>query len=306
VPQFFIPPLGATNTIVYQPAILGVADVSFSSAKYNVAEQRRVVILATVDDSAIALEWDSAQRIDLDPAMLERSARAGAGFAELPKPAGSAKSYAAWGKSFQKWVTTNEQTDILQSPALKLTANAGESERDFRIRLQLTSREGRDAKIETLRGKYATKMASLQERVRRAEQAVQREQAQATQAKMDTVISVGSAILGAVFGRGKISAGTLSKVGTAARGAGRAAQQSGDVTRANESVQALQQQYADLEAQLQGEIDTLGAGYDAQTEALVRTPLKAKSGDVHVQLVALAWVPFTTDAAGMRREAWRA
>ena len=86
---------------------------------------------------------------------------------------------------------------------------------------------------------------------------------------------------------------------------GRATQQSGDVTRAAESVSALQTQYSDLEAQLQGEIDALGASFDAQQETLDRTPIKAKSGDVRVQLVALAWVPYARDAAGIATAAWR-
>lgn len=305
VPQFFIPPASATASLSYHPSVLGVADVSFASAKYGITEQRRVVLLASMDDGAITLEWENAERIELDPSVLERGARDGAAFGALPRAASVAKNYAAWSKAFQKWLVTNEQVELLQSPTLKLTSNAGESERDFRIRLQQKSREGRDAKVETLRGKYATKLTSIQERIRRAEQAVQREQAQATQAKLDTAISVGGAIIGAIFGRGKIGAGTVSKIGTAARGAGRATQQSGDVARANESMQALQQQYADLEAQLQGDIDALGASYDAQVEELVRIPLKLKSGDVHVQLVALAWVPFAKDATGMSTAAWR-
>lgn len=132
-----------------------------------------------------------------------------------------------------------------------------------------------------------------------------REQAQAGQAKVDTIISVGSAILGAVFGRGKISATTVGKVGTAMRGAGRAVQQSGDVARAAESVGALEAQYRDLETQLQTDIDALGASYDAQQESLDRTPMKAKTGDVRVQLVALAWLPYAKDASGVVTAAWR-
>ncbi len=305
VPQFFIPPRGQVTALSYHPAVVAVADVSFASVKYGVTEQRRVVLLGSMDDGPITLEWDAAERVELDASVLERGPRDGAVFGALPKAAASAKSYAAWSKAFQKWIVTNEQVELWQSAALKLTSNAGESERDFRIRLQLQAREGRDAKVETLRSKYATKLAALQERVRRAEQAVAREQSQASQAKVDTVISVGSAILGAVFGRGKIGAGTVGKVGTAARGMGRAAQQRSDVTRANESVQALQQLYADLEAQLQQEIDALGASYDAQSESLERVSIKARSGDVHVQLVALAWVPYTKDASGMTTAAWR-
>lgn len=305
VPQYFLPVQSNGGPITYHPAVLGVADVSFASAKYGVTEQRRVALLATMDDGPITLEWDNAERIDLDPSALERGPTNGAAYGALPKAATNAKSYPAWSKAFQKWIVTNEAVSLLRSAAFKQTSNPGESERDFRIRLQLMAREARDSQIETLRGKYATKLASLQERLRRAEQAVQREQAQASQAKMDTAISVGGAILGAIFGRGKISAGAISKVGTAARGAGRAAQQQGDVTRANESVQALQTQYADLEAALQQDIDALGATYDAQQDALEAIPIKAKSGDVHIQLVALVWVPFHRDAAGMATAAWR-
>ena len=109
-------------------------------------------------------------------------------------------------------MVTNEQVELWRSAALKCTSNAGESERDFRIRLQLQAREGRDAKVETLRAKYTTKLSSLQERIRRAEQAVAREQSQASQARVDTAISFGGAILGAVFGRGKVGVGTVSKL----------------------------------------------------------------------------------------------
>ena len=108
---------------------------------------------------------------------------------------------------------------------------------------------------------------------------------------MNTMISVGSAVLGALFGRGKISAGTISKVGTAARGAGRAVQQSGDVARAGETVEALNAQYQELETALQGEIDTLGASFDSQSEQLEEIVINAKTGDVVVPLVALAWNP---------------
>ncbi len=305
VPQYFLPVQSNGGPISYHPAVLGVADVSFASAKYGVTEQRRVALLATMDDGPITLEWDNADRIDLDPSALQRGPSNGTAYGALPKAATNAKSYPAWSKAFQKWIVTNESVSLLRSAAFKQTSNPGESERDFRIRLQLMAREARDNQIETLRGKYATKLASLQERLRRAEQAVQREQAQASQAKMDTAISVGGAILGAIFGRGKISAGAIGKVGTAARGAGRAAQQQGDVTRANESVQALQAQYADLEAALQLDIDALGATYDAQQDALEAIPIKVKSGDVHVQLVALVWVPFHRDATGMATAAWR-
>jgi Skp family chaperone for outer membrane proteins len=306
VAQYYLPPAkGHAGPLVYNPVVLGLADVSFANAKLGVTEQRRVALLAPVDDGPIALEWDSAESVELEPSLLEQSARDGATFGALPAAASKAKNYAVWAKTLQKWVVTNEQVSLFKSAAFKATSNPGESEAQFRIRLQLLAHEARDAKIEQLRGKYATKLTAMQDKLRRAEQAMQREQAQASQAKMDTAISVGGAILGAIFGRGKVGVGTLGKVATATRGAGRAAQQAGDVTRAQESLDAVQQQYADLEAKLQAEVDALGAAYDAQQEALEEVVVKAKSGDVQIQLCALLWVPYTKDQQGMVTAAWR-
>jgi hypothetical protein len=303
VPQFYLPS-DSDGTLVYNPVVLGLADVSFTNAKLGVAETRRVTLAASIDDGPIALEWDSAERMELDPSLLEQRPRDGAAFGALPPVAAKAKNYGVWSKALQKWVVTNETITLYKSAAFKTTSQPGESEAQFRIRLQVMAHEARDAKIEVLRGKYAAKLTAAQDRLRRAEQAVQRESAQASQAKMDTALSVGGAILGAIFGRGKVGVGTLGKVATATRGAGRAMQQSGDVARAQETLAAEQQKYAELEAKLQAEVDTLGAAYDAQQEELEAVVVRAKSTDVQVQLCALLWMPYTKDANGMVGKAW--
>jgi hypothetical protein len=289
--QCYLPPRDAgDDAVTYWPRVLGVADVTFASAKYGVTEQRRIALLAPLDDGPIPLEWDAAQRLTVDPAALPRTPRPGARFAPLPRAAATPKSYPAWAKSLQQWIMANEQVTLFRSAALKQVSAPGESERDFRIRLQVLAHEARDAKTAALRDRYASRFTTLGERIRRAEQAVQREAAQAAQAKRDTLISVGTAVLGAFFGRGKVGARTIGKVSTAARGAGRAAQQHGDVARAEESVEALRAQYAELERKVQDEVDQIGASYDALKDPLETIPITARSSDVRVQFVALAWV----------------
>jgi hypothetical protein len=289
VPQFFLPDDGESHE--YEPMILGVADVSYASARYGVAEQRRVALVAALSDGPIALDWKEAERVDaLDPAMLEISPRDNATFADVPRTASTPKNYPVWSKQLQQWVVAYEPVTLFSSAAMRLTSASGESERDFRIRLQVAGRELRDARVDKLRAKYATRLSTLREKLRKAEQAVERETAQAKQAGVDTVISVGSAVLGAIFGRGKVGVGSIGKVGTAARGVGRAAQQRGDVSRAAETVQTLRDQHAALEQELEQEIAAIGESYDAQSDVLDTVTIKAKSSDVRVQLVALLWV----------------
>jgi hypothetical protein len=155
-----------------------------------------------------------------------------------------------------------------------------------------------------LRKRYAAKTQTLEDRLRRAQQAVEREAGQAQQAKVQTAVSLGTTVLGALLGRKKLGMGTLGRATTAARGAGRAAQQSQDVARAQENVEAVSQQLADLEAELQNEIDALQAATDPLSETLETVSLRPKKADISVRRVALVWVPVLRTESGSTTPAW--
>jgi hypothetical protein len=207
------------------------------------------------------------------------------------------KNYANWSRDFTVWAQNSRKLELYFSRALNLCSGAGESERDFRVRLQHSARELRDETVEKLRQKYAPRIALLQERLRRAEASKQRETEQATRAKFDTVLSVGSTLLGAFLGRKAVSVGTLGKAATAMRSAGRAVGQAGDVGRAEETVEAVQQQLRALETELQTEVDTITRAADPANETLETIELRATK--VNVRLVALVWLPFARDAIGV-------
>src|SRR6185436_17873302 len=97
----------------------------------------------------------------------------------LPAIAGKAKSYADWNKDFGGWLFRTQKVDLLKSPATKEVSTPDESERDFRLRLQQSGREQRDKGAESLRQKYAPKIATLQNRLRRAEQQREKQQTEA-------------------------------------------------------------------------------------------------------------------------------
>jgi hypothetical protein len=166
-----------------------------------------------------------------------------------------------------------------------------ESERDFRIRLNNEARQARDAALAKTRDKYAAKMTTLQDRIRRAEQTVQVQSEQATGAKMGAAVSVGAAIFGALLGRKAVSTGTLGRATTAARGMGRISKEAQDVTRATENVTALKTQLAELEAEMEDDLRRVAADWDLSNEPFERVLVKPKRGGVSVQLVALVWVP---------------
>jgi len=304
IPQHFLPARGATAGLVYQPMLLGVAEVRFADAKRGVDVSQDLAVLVPVTDGPVPVDWDAAREAAVTVGDLETEPAAGAAFADLPAIAGKKKSYADWTRDLAGWLFRTRTLELQSSPALKQLSRPGESEGDFRARIQHAAREGRDAAVERLRQKYAPKLAALQERIRRAQQAVEREQGQATQHGLQVAISVGATLLGAFLGRKAVSATTLGRATTAARGAGRTMKEAQDVSRAKESVESLQQQLADLEAEFTRESDALAAKIDAGHETLETVSLKPTKSNVSVKLLALAWAPYRRDAQGASVPAW--
>jgi hypothetical protein len=214
------------------------------------------------------------------------------------------RSYNAWSKDFTTWLYGNQRLEVLRSPSTGRASNPSESERDFRIRLQQEAREARDEAMEKLRQKYAPKFTTLQERQRRAQQAVEREAAQAKQAELQTAISFGATLLSAFTGRKTVSRSTLGRATTAARGVSRSMEQRQDIDRAKDTVEAIQKQMKDLQDQFDSEVAALQSKIDPMTEDLQTLAIRPKKSDISVQLLALVWAPYWLDAQGASNQAW--
>ncbi len=308
VPQQFIPIRGVQPTgslLVYQPMLLGRAQVRFSDSKAGVDVTRDVTVLAPITDGAVPVDWDHAAEVALALSDLEQAPAEGAQFANLPVAAGKAKSYEAWSRDFSGWLFRNQKVDLLRSPSTKECSKPEESERDFRVRQQQSGREQRDTQSESLRQKYASKITSLHDRVRRAQQMVERQQTESRSSQIQAAISVGATILGAFIGRKAISSTTIGKATTAIRGAGRAIKESQDVGQAEENASVLQRQLADLEAQFKAETELLAATTDPLLEKLETLSLKPTKTNIAVKLVALAWTPNWQDRTGVLTAAWQ-
>jgi hypothetical protein len=290
VPFYFLPAQKAKD-IRYRPLVAGAARLHYLDDKRKVDQTQSVIFGAPVHDGATPLDWNEAKPLDVGLDELEKEAEAGARFESLPGPAANSKNYAAWKKSFAVWLFQTQQLTLLRSPSLDAISQPGEAERDFRIRLQQAAREERDQLAESLKQKYAAKFASLVERKRRAEVAMEQQKSQQSQAFLQTAVSVGTGLLSAFLGRKAISVTTISKATTAARQAGRSWKESQDVSQANETVEQLTQQATELQAQFDAEVAAQQSKVDPMTEQLETIPVRLKKTNIEVQLVALAWKP---------------
>ncbi|MDH4251833.1 MAG: ATP-binding protein, partial [Nitrospira sp.] len=308
VPQHFVSLRGSKpegSELVYAPMLLGSSQIRFSDSKSGIDSTQDVTVLAPIADGPVAVDWDKATAAELAVADFERDPEEAAQFLALPASASKAKSYSDWSKDFGGWLFRTQKVELFKSPSTKEVSKPEESERDFRVRLQQTGREQRDKGAETLRQKYASKIATLQDRIRRAELAKEKQQAESRSSQVQAAISVGASILGAFLGRKTISASNIGRATTAVRSAGRVMKESKDVGAAEENVAALQQQLADLEAQFRSESEALAAATDPLNEKLETISIKPTKANIAVKLVALAWTPHWRDESGSLTAAWQ-
>jgi hypothetical protein len=275
----------------YAPGVLGAARVSFSDRALGVDTSQEVFYFARVTDEAVQVEWADAERLDISADDLAKTPEdPGARFTPLPAAALQPKKYAAWEKSLKTWLGQNQRLSLFRHGSLRVTSRAGESERDFRIRLRLDARAARDAAVDTVRRKFASRQAVLAERLRRAQQAVEREMQQASDSKVQTAFSLGATVLGAIFGRKAASVGTVGRATTAARGVGRSMKEASDVKRAAETVDSVKAAIDTLEGEIAEDVAAVTArvDHDGPLEAVSIAP---KRGGIEVRFVALAWKP---------------
>jgi hypothetical protein len=294
IPQHFVPLRGSAapgHELVYEPMVLAAGRVLFADRKTKLETSEELVTLTPLSTAAVALDWADAMEADLDLGDLGDGPEGAARYGELPGAATKKASYAAWKREFKDWLYRNRTLELYKSLLLKEYSRPGESEHDFRLRLSQEAREARDKALEKLRKKYAPKLATLQERVRRAEQAVEREAEQAKDAKLQTAISVGATLLGAMLGRKAVSRSSVGRATTAARGVGRSMKQAQDVHRARATVEATVERLAELEAEFEAETEQIREKYDPALEDLETVVVRPKKKDIAVQLVALAWAP---------------
>jgi hypothetical protein len=301
VPEFFMPRRAHARpgeSLLYQPALLGVARLHYAEKRAGVDYWETLALLRGIDDEMPAEPWDGSEPFDEGVPELDKTPEAGARFSSIPGEMARAKSYVEWTKAFKSFLYRERTLHVWNCPALKEWSRPEETEREFRLRLIQASRETRDQIVEKLRAKYAPKLEKIQEQMRRARGRLEREQAQASQTTWDATIALGNSVLGALLGRKTFSKTNVTRVTNAAKKTTRAAQQRGDVGQAASELESLRQERDELQARFQEEVEAMATSMRPEALVLEPTPLRPKKGDITIERVVLAWMPYQISGEG--------
>jgi len=304
ISEYFLTATKGAGPVLYKPMIGAFAKLHYVDAKLKLDDWQTSGWLAPLDDGSGNASWEDAARDAQLKSRLTNAPVQDAEFADLPAQALRAASYSGWAKALQAWLYETARAHIQWSEAYKSASKPGEPEGDFRARLTLAAREQRDLQVAELRKRWQAKLLQLQDQVRRAEERREREQSQLSQQKMQTAVSIGSSILGALLGRKTLSATNLNRVGSAARSASRWGRESQDVDRAAESVEVLKQRLADTQREVDADVARLETNLDSASVTLTPVDVPARKSDIAVGEVALVWTPWRKGADGFPAPAY--
>ncbi|MEO0191731.1 MAG: ATP-binding protein [candidate division WOR-3 bacterium] len=282
IPQVFMPGQGSGLNLV--PALLALGTVRFSDHRLGINTSRRVGLLVRPDKIGPVIPWNDAERVEVDPASLSRVPPEGALFAGVPPELSDPKAFSFYSRDFAEYLYREQYLEILHSPILNIYGKPGESEADFRARLDAAARERRDREIDQLRAKYGQRLARLETRLAAEQNELESHKREVEARGREAGLSTAEAVLGGIFGRRRSISSVSRKYRLKEKAEEKLRESYSEITRLTKEIEALKDE-------IEAEISAIRDRWASTIDQVEKKLIKPKRTDVSVHLVALAWVP---------------
>ncbi len=279
---------GLFDSARFEPWILAKASVRFYNQKRNIDQVEEARCRFYLGNYR-GIEWQEAEWGAYDLAGCMDRPPVDAKYYSLDSDLSSLRDFKGLERDFSDFLYQNRRFELYRVPALKLESRPDEELADFRVRVADLLRDKKDEAVERLKEKYETRKDRLEKQIQRALEKVEKEKVDVKSRTTDTILQFGSAVLGAFFGRRKVSAGSISKVATGMKSAGRIAREKGDVRRAEEQLQRLEEEMEELLTGLQDEIDLLAETFEPDNYPEEVFAIKPRRSDIFDLEVKLLW-----------------
>ena len=288
-----------SSRLVMRPALLAQAQLHFKRRGTPLDKWQEQTWVVRLSEDQKRFGWDGASVVTGE-VTTEDAAPQDAEYAPLPAVALRARSYKSAKSKLKTEIYRTQVCHVYRYPDLKLTSDEDETESDFRQRVMVALAEERDRGVEKLRGDFADRLESIDKKIAAAEERVDRERSQLRDRRLQTAISFGTGLLGAMLGRKKLSVRNTSRLSRSIRDVSRSQREKDDVSRAEVKVEDLMAEREELEQEFETAVrelqETLPQPGEIELEVLEVKPLKS---DIDVSSCVLAWMPWQVDSSGI-------
>jgi hypothetical protein len=277
IPQYFEPDTSGINE--FRATLGAKAKVHFYNQRKGIDDERERYLSLSLDTNEQSINWEEAR--EEEPfEKYPHTAPSKAKFQALPKIVLEDRGLKKSIRELKEFLYREEKIELLRCISPKLESRVGESEVDFRVRIQDILNDKKEREIEKLQVRYEKKVKTLLERLSRAKERVEKEASDST----SSIIETGIAVLGALFGRR-----SSTSIGRAIKKGSNILKERGDMSRAEERMSTIQ---ADIEAlgyEFEDTIDSLNEKYNVDNCEVESFVIKPRKTDVDVELCAVVW-----------------
>jgi DNA-binding ferritin-like protein len=268
------------DSATYIPTISTVAEVHFYNQTKGIDKTVSYDISLALDSDMDSLDWSEYIENQTDFTRYPKQPPKDATFEELPSFILEDKRLKSSQKSCIDYLYHNSKLTLYKCKSLKVESKPDEEKADFLVRVQDVANDKKEEELEKLKARYKKRLDTLEDRLQRAQERVEKEKSDSTSSMLEAGIS----ILGALFGRT-----TPTKLGRAVSKSSKILKERGDLSRAEQRVAEIQSDIEDLEYELEDKIDELNQKYDIDNLEISEYFIKPKKTNIEIKECAVVW-----------------
>ncbi|MDR0408357.1 MAG: DUF87 domain-containing protein [Campylobacteraceae bacterium] len=281
IPQYYFYKQSKPNYHL-SPYLVCTAKVRFVNKNIDEENSAQASALILVNKP---VSWQAEEYISQES--FEKSARDKSSFDDIASFVDEPKKINAFKKDAVDFIMRTQKLTLFSIPWLKIESKPKESKEEFNIRLEAALEKAYEQKYEKLKEKYDKIQRSLDDKFSKLRLKLEKEKSEAQNKTMDTLATIGTSILGALFTKSRV--GAISKTASSVKNASRALKERGDVQRVEQEIALVEREAKETESEFQTQIKKLKEEFsltNALVEEIVITPRKT---DIYDEKIFILW-----------------
>ena len=274
------------NAYYMQGYLLFSCSVHYLYTLKNVDLKENINFKIYLDEKASQINFE--EREDVLTHSFDEKEKPNSFYYELPSFIQNEKELKLLERDFADYVYRNFKLTLYKNDTLKISSKQYESLDDFKIRIQDRLNEQIDEKIENLKQKFEKENTLLEQKISKLFEKLKKEEQDSISATTNSIISIGTSILGAFFGKSSKTA-IVSKVATSSRGVSKALKERSDIKTVQGEIDALQSLQDGLEEKLKIEIEKINDEFNISKYTIEEFFIKPKRTDIYDIKIELLW-----------------
>ena len=275
------------NSYYLQPYLTFSCNIHFINTAKAIDLETTQAFKIYLDENMKDIDFEEKEQ--LENASFEEKERANSSYYTLPIFVQNEKEIKSIEKDFSDYIYRDTKLTLYKNDALKIVSKQDETLSDFKIRLQDRLNEKIDEEVEKLQIKFQKSNDSIEDKLSNLYEKLEREEQQSSATTTDTLISIGTSLLGAFFGKSALTKTNIGKVASSAKGASRILKERNDIKYVEADILQLQEEQKTLQKILEDEIEKINTSNLSSNYEIEEIFIKPKRSDIYNIKLELLW-----------------